>query len=369
MAGNQQPLRLHDMIFNTLVKQGIFRIPMQGKHKKKYRIRVTHHVEHMILERLMPKFLQAVVDDDRTTVIALLDVNPELLLIDPPANLIIESQCTWNKFYAESALKMAAKRKQIEMLKIMLPYLDKLEQANKHGAAQAIEEVLTAWNLQEEIVVPDEYTRYAQSLIEVFSEDTFPNGLKGRFTEKTESALSDLHNHLLPEKAVKLDDYLDPELFLLALYQTYEDEYITFVNREQCDAFCVRVIGLAQSVLSPETAKIFCEGLSYVVAENKKISDRANSLIFYDDVFFYDDVSSYRFYRLDRESLSGLGFNYLIVPGSALCRNATQAWRGLRLWGGTSQYLENLCQTKTGNLGELMRPRSPHRESPRCFIQ
>jgi len=73
-------------------------------------------------KRKLESFLSAVIDDDRKMVQGILNKNPELLFIDPPANLVIESQHTWNKFYAESALNMAAKRKQIEMIKIMMPY-------------------------------------------------------------------------------------------------------------------------------------------------------------------------------------------------------------------------------------------------------
>ncbi|OGT62848.1 MAG: hypothetical protein A3E85_00520 [Gammaproteobacteria bacterium RIFCSPHIGHO2_12_FULL_45_12] len=131
---------------------------------------------------------------------------PELLLIDPPTNLVIESQLTWQTFYAESALKMAAKHKQIEMLKIMMPYLDQLEQENKDEVAQAKAAVLAAWNPQDKMVVPREYVSYVQSLIDVFTAETFPNGVNGKFSEKTELVLSSLFNCLIPKKAVKLDD-------------------------------------------------------------------------------------------------------------------------------------------------------------------
>src|SRR3990167_5366754 len=62
------------------------------------------------------------------------------------------------------------------------------------------------------------------------------------------------------------------------------------------------MIGLAQSVLSPETAKIFCEGLYSVVEEKRAISARAGALKLLDDELFY---------RLSRDSRSGLGFEYL----------------------------------------------------------
>ncbi len=51
-------------------------------------------------------FMQAVIDDDRDTVRVLLELNPALLLAEPN-EMVIESQLTWQRFYAENALAMA----------------------------------------------------------------------------------------------------------------------------------------------------------------------------------------------------------------------------------------------------------------------
>jgi len=234
---------------------------------------------------------------------------------------VIESKLTWQKFYAEKPAIMAAKRKQIKMLEL----IDELEQTELVKQAKA--EALLAWSPYEtqqnaqgedEIVIPRLYADYAKSLIDVFREEAFPNGTKGKFSEKTENALKLLFDILLPKKAVKLDDYIDPELFLLALYTAYRDHFDFFQNWDQRDAFCVRMIGLAQSVLSPETAKIFCEGLYSVVEEKRAISARAGALKLLDDELFY---------RLSRDSRSGLGFEYLCSPaGARLGRAQAQRW-------------------------------------------
>src|SRR3990167_3786095 len=363
MANNRQPFKLRDMAFDVLARQGLFSIELPAETTQAYRHGVTSFLEQMTLEKLMPKFLQAVVDDDRTTVKAMLDINPELLFINPPANLVIESQKTWQKFYAESALNMAAKRKQIKMIELLLPYYDKLEQTDELIQAKA--EALATWKAyevqknkdrEEEIAIPQEYAYLEKSLIDTFKAENFPNGMPGKndvpmnvaLSERAELAYSSLLNILVPKNAVKLDDYLDPELFLLALYQAYRDKFNTFQNWDQRDVFCVRMIGLAQSVLSPETAKIFCEGLYYVVEERRKIGTQAASLKL---------KGGESFYRLSRVSRSGLSFDFLCFSPEGLSRpfapfTISLSLRAGRGMGWFALCLEKSCQTKAANFLE-----------------
>ncbi len=275
-------------------------------HKDERNLSVCHYLYSIyrpsVKKHALQQLLQAVVDDDSKKVKRILEGNPELLLEKPDERLVLESKYTWQKFYAESALTMAVKRKQIKMIELLLPYYDKLEQTEELIKAKT--EALSAWTFyktqknaqnEDEIVINPDYATYAQSLIDVFKEETFPNGIPGvagvpmtvALSEKTELARSFLFNILLPKKAVKLDDHIDPELFLLALYKAYCDNFHLFENWDQRDAFCVRMIGLAQSALSPETAKIFCEGLYYVVEENRQISARAAALKLLDGAAFY----------------------------------------------------------------------------------
>lgn len=340
MAGNRHISKLEDMAFDALVKQGIFSIdaPTSVDPQK-----VSSVIEQKIHARLMPIFLQAVIDDNRMKVAELLDKNPELLLVKALRGIEIESQHTWLKIDAENedALSIAAKRKQIKMIELLLPYYDRLEQTEDVIKAKA--DALSAWKTyttqkntedEDEIVIPKLYANYAQSLIDVFKVETFPNGVKGKFSEKTEDALKLLFDILLPKKATKLDDYIDPELLLLALYKAYRDQFDSFQNWEQRDAFCVRMIGLAQSVLSPETAKIFCEGLYYVVEENRKISARAVSLKLLDGESFY---------RASRESLTGLGFEFLARLDGRGCleRQGPGRWGGTWVFGKTMSSKNN----------------------------
>jgi hypothetical protein len=282
---------------------------------------VNKHFYGMFREDLTQRasriLYQAFIDDYRDTVKRILDSRPDLLLIEPRSNLVIESKLTWQKFYAEKPAIMAAKRKQIEMLTLMLPYYDNLPQTDDVKQAKA--EAMSAWvgyQVQEntlgedEIVIPFEYANYAESLIDVFSEETFPNGSNeygyGMLSNETEFALSTLFNRLLPEQAVKLDDYPDVELLLLAIYRAYWDRFNTFKNWDQREAFCNRVRGLIQSVLTPETGKIFCEGLDEVVTALKKGRGIELSKLALDHKM--KDRRS--FYRASYDSTRGAGFNF-----------------------------------------------------------
>ncbi|HLB43314.1 MAG TPA: hypothetical protein VJN02_10815 [Gammaproteobacteria bacterium] len=145
----------------------------------------------------------------------------------------------------------------------------------------------------------------------------------------------------LPNKAVKLDDdALDPELFLYAFYKLYANHFNRFQNWDQRDHFCIKVGGWIQSLLPPETAKIFCEGLYYVVEENRAIGSRAESLKLLDGESFY---------RSSRDSLSALGGKYLcdshllvVGRGGDISGGTWRAWCG-------RVSLEKLCRTKAAS--------------------
>lgn len=255
--------------------------------------------------------LQAVTDDNRQKVIKILNSKLSILSEPPKPNQIIQSKFTWQKFYAEDPLMMAVKRKQIEIIKILLPYYQKL------GKNTEINTALSAWTIyktktiynavtkqnEEEIVIPQSYAIYAKQLLDTFTQEDVKANQLNNFSQPAEEALDDLYETLLPKKAIKLNDYLDVELFLLALYKAYNDHFAQFKNWEQREAFCVRVIGLVQSVLSPETAKIFCEGLYEVVINNKPISALAAALKLKDGQAYY---------RQAEEARSGAGYSFLV---------------------------------------------------------
>ncbi len=296
MTNNRRVPTLRDMAFEALAKHSLFSVEIPAESTSVYHEQVMSVLVQILIEKRMPKFLHAVADNDTKTVREMLDVNPELLIIEPPKNLVIESKLTWNKFYAEKALTMAVKRKQLKMIELLFPYYDKLEQTDAVNEAKA--EALAAWSLyDDEIVIPEQYTLYLQSLIRVFSEEVnFPEAM---LSEKTEKALHTLLNILLPKKAVKLDDYIDVELFLYAAYTAYQVNIKQLHNWTQRAAFFIHVIGLIHSVQIPETAEILCEGLYFVTNKNiQKICDRAAALKLLGDRPFYPS---------SRESGTGLG--------------------------------------------------------------
>ncbi len=379
MSGNRRISKLNDTAFDVLKKSqsdylkkngffsnDIFSISSDAPSSQlRAAIDIANRVTFAI-------FLEAVMDDDIETVKKCLDAEPDLISGQPDKNLVIESKLTWQKFYAENALTMAVKRKQIKMVELLLPYFDKIEQTEdvikaKTEALSAFVFYETKKNAQnkDEIIIPQEYAAYAQSLIEAFKEESFPHGIPGNagvpmngaLSAKTDSALESLFNILLPKKAVKLDDYIDPELFLLALYKAYDDNFHEFQNWEQRDAFCLRMIGLAQNALSPETAKIFCEGLYYVVEENRKISGRAESLKLFDGEAFY---------RTSRAGGSGLGFDFLCTA-STLPPSWDAAPRG-RFWKIYVKQKQQIFGNITQQLLQQPNRHSTNDMRPGCVI-
>lgn len=266
-------------------------------------------------ELAFEKLSQAVIDDDRETVKKLLDKNPSLVLFTPSKGIVIESKLTWQRFYIEEdVVTAAARRKQIEMIKLLLSYRDKqLEQTDLVKATRT--KALSAWVFYEtqtneqgekEIIIPEVYADYAQELINVFKKESFPGG---KLSDDAEVALVSLFDRLLPENAVKLDDYLDPELLLLAVYKAYRDNFATFnYNWKQLDAFGIRVIGLIQSVLAPETAEIFCEGLDDVAkAEEKGVKKEIST-----PAREHKLKGGQSFYRSSHDSHTGTGSDYFV---------------------------------------------------------
>ncbi len=303
-------------------------------------------------------FFQAVIDDDRETVKHILDSQsekllPELLLLEPQHNMIIESQRTWQKFYAENALTMAVKRKQIKMIDLLLSYYDKLIQTKVVEDAKAAS--LSAWkdyemqkNAQgkDEIVIPDEYAFYAKSLIDTFTKETFPHGKLSKknkkLSEETELALSTLLNILLPKKPVELDDYLDIELLLLAVYKTFWDNFDAFKNDNQRDAFCIRVRGLIESVLHPETSEIYCEGLYNVVTAMEQGKEKEIKISALAKEHKLKGGQS--FYRASRDSHVGLGYDYFCDIFGAAPLFVCRGWIVFRVSGAWKSYVEQKQQ-------------------------
>jgi hypothetical protein len=263
---------------------------------------------------ILPLF-NAVIEDNRLVAERILKENPKLALMIEKRPSVLESPHTFQRFDLKglSPLKVACQRRQLEMVKILLPaanqYIQSLkEEEAKHQqeqgqattpektakaltkakdqikittAAEEREEALKAWKPyetqlnadgKEEIIIPREYNDLINALIDAFISEDFPNGTNTNLplSEKTETVLTAFRAELLPQDpetlkslAMKPDSF-DPELLLLAAYSAYDKRFDGFQGNQgehQREHFCVKVIGYIQSILSPETAKVFCEGL------------------------------------------------------------------------------------------------------------
>ena len=279
-----------------------------------------NYAECLFLELEGTYLAQAIIDDERVLVKAMLEKKPELLLF---TNYVFPtSEYTGQRFSTNNHLGLACRRKQIEMVKIITPYFEKLTKDDEQiELAQAIRNAgFGEWKKYEtdargEILIPAEYQKIINDLMQVFKSENIANGTTDYRTlsPRIETAMESLYNRLLPgykeEEARRLIfNNLDVELLLFAAYKAYDTQFDSFQTWEQRNAYCIRVIGIVQSFLSPETAKIFCEGLYYVVEENRDISARAATLKFADGkTSFYSSGPGFLATR------SGLGFDHFVV--------------------------------------------------------
>jgi hypothetical protein len=242
-----------------------------------------------------PQLFQAVVDGDIEIVKRILDTNLGLLLDKPKEDLVIQSQLTWDifNFKDENVFTIAAKRRQIKILELLSSYLNKLQD---HTLIEITKkEVLSKWPSYEhkekkgKFDIPADYIVELNRMVNVFNDETFPNGteVNAKISKETELALGQFRDKILPRKAATLDESIQPELFLYAALKIYDDCFFDFKSWNQRDAYCKEIVGPAQRRLTREDAIPWCEGIYYVVEENRAISDHAGSLKLGDDKNFY----------------------------------------------------------------------------------
>ncbi len=303
---------------------------------------------------------QAIVDDDRDTVKAMLDKKPELLLFQP--EVIVTSEYTGQRFGVDgNFLGLACRRKQIEMVKIITPYFDKLQENDEHKEESAAirNAGMAQWlkyqtNASGEIQVPAEYQAIIDDLIKVFKSETIADGATDfrTLSANSETAMEALYNRLVPdykeEDISKRDvfnkqNHLDIELLLYAAYKAYDTHFDSFKTWERRDAYCIRVIGILQNFLSPETAKIFCEGLYYVVEESRAVSDKAAGLKLKDGTSFYSGS--------DFARRAGLGLEFLVASGGRAGIGADARGWGAR--SGWPAWLGKLMSNKNNNFQRI----------------
>lgn len=201
----------------------------------------------------LEQLLQAVIDDDIETVKKILDAKPELLLQEPQINEGVESRKTLQKFNAKP-FKVAIKRRQLEMVSLMLPYFSKLENGKQHALTQWF-----ALNVSQE-----EKTQYEfkiKTLIEIIAKETFPYSPKktgsisdkliASTSNKTKWALETFRKELLPDGIITLENYPDVEQLFIAAYKVYS-EHRDVLRAQHEDLYGIFVFNVMKSVLIPE---------------------------------------------------------------------------------------------------------------------
>jgi len=301
---------------------------------------------------IIKQFWQAVIDGKQQIIIDLSLANPRLLyrlITQPmPNSFIIQSKLTFQIFelQGETLLSAPVKRKQLKVIQTLLsccqPQLEHDQKLQKWIAYALSEwkpyQLTVDAEGYEPFVIPQEYKDLAQSSIEVFSTETFPNGIPGRegipfnieLSQKTELALSSLLDILVPKNAVKLDDHIDMELCLLALFEA-NCTRLRDVHGEQLEACWRRTIGLTLPAQIPETGEICCESLE----DNDDLE--INPLAADHKLWHGED-----FYRSNRDDRSGQGFDFFCnVLGVA----ATGDEDGWFAWGS---WINHIFQKQEG---------------------
>lgn len=284
-------------------------------------IRLYSIYQPNLYRQRLQQLLQAVVDDQFEQAKYILDSNPNLLLAEPDEKQIIQSQYTWQKFYAENALIIAAKRGQLEMIELMLAYLDK--RPYKKSALKIKNHALTKlafiYEYKEEeqgnIHIPRKYIALFESIINTITKKTFSHGdaISDRFSDATEEALSQFRNQVLSKEPIKLDDSFNPDLLICAAFKTFRDNIKKFeiphkvscFNGAQMDLFSLKVFGFIQSLVTPRTAENFHTELIKIIEADCTISPERRA-------YRISRNSVNRLlYRSSPDSLQGLGFEYL----------------------------------------------------------
>lgn len=254
------------------------------------------------------KLIESILDNNISEVKVILDKYPELLIYNQFQNLEVQSKCSWHKFYAEKPLTMVThpNRKQLVMMRILLPYFYKLEQ--KGILKSARDEILSQWVFPDSydlLADTNSYQIYIEWLVHLFSRESFPHGFNmDRLSDTTENALNELYRMLLPTNTIKLDDYVDVEQLLYITCKTFKDRWKDFGTWNHREAFCIRVIGLLQSLVSRETAHIIRSGFAKIfIYKDKTIpTDTDGPIVFSTGETFFHKSPTAR---------SGIGYQFM----------------------------------------------------------
>lgn len=242
-ADSEQPAEAHLHWLPTEIRLSIFKQispKMLGGSLSQSCMLFSSDCQQTVEEEALKTLWQAVIDDNKGLVRTILNGNAYRLLKNAPSGCTITSKYTWQKFdiEGETALSIAVKRKQIEMIKILIAYTDKIDQTKENN--DAIQNALSKWSHyqteridelddndasvirevifrfcygdrpdiypQEIFFIPPAYRLYVQSLIDAFSTELFPNGadnINAQLSNPTETALQMMRENSLPNISKK----------------------------------------------------------------------------------------------------------------------------------------------------------------------
>jgi hypothetical protein len=208
-------------------------------------------------ERFLKKLQEAVLNDstllmfnDKKTVKEILDDNPWLLLKKPRKSssldvLISFSQGTQSYNAEEETLTLALKLKRLEMVQLILPYFNKLDDGKAKALAQ--------WKV---IEMTDEkkqiYGELLQGLVNVIAKETFSGS--GPFIESdTYKIIDGFIKQLTTNVNVSQNNYYDVEHLLVAGYKAD----CSALNQKQKALYSV-TLGLIKNSL-PQEVRLFLQ--------------------------------------------------------------------------------------------------------------
>ncbi len=309
----------------------------------KYKILAELSLTHSHFKKLaLQVLLQSVLDDRRKEVEEMLAINSGLLLLDPIELHLppTQSQYTWQTFEVDHPLVIALVRNQVEMVKrILPPFLE--------ATCSDVKLIQILWERadgikakQSEKTKQFNVEKLIQAIVAGNARKTVESKAGGDVS--TNDPLETFRHLILPSEPVALTDYFAIEKLLIKAYLAYENNFYE-LNCDQRQEFSIQVVGYLQSLLAPEDAKIFCQGLEDVVRGKKPIEVGASVLRLRRE----PGVSFYRSSLLDQ---TGLGRSYLIGGMSG----NTSAMRTSCVTGGRHPpVMQKLCRAKAAALENL----------------
>jgi len=142
---------------------------------------------------------------------------------------------------------------------------------------------------------------------------------------------------------------------LLKAFKKYDENFDRWRDKfndnhwRHVDLFWRQVIGWQQRYMTTNYAQSFCTGLANMFNDGRPLQRTLG-------LRHYANGRAFQFFPLERHGYSNLGSDFGICSyGWARCECC--GWRFIRAWRPGRSVLQNLCQTKTANLGELCVPR------------